>query len=209
MKKWLVLLALLAPGCAWAQQTHLCYGTPPTCTIVSPTTPLPVTGNSNIPTYGAGSTNIANTGAGDVYCIGGSTTKIVRIKGIRVSATASTAAVVSASVVLRSSADSGGTSSALTVVKSDQNNPDATATVTAYSVSPTPGTAIGTIRVRKIAVGTQGNSATISESLFQFTPYWDQPIVLRGTSQFACVNVSAAGTGASWAIDHEHTEQDQ
>lgn len=176
---------------------------------VSTKNPMPVSGNTNVPTYSASNENIQNTGAGDVYIINGSDTKIIRIKGIRVSATANSAAVVTVSLVIRSSAASGGTSSQLTVVRSDQLNPAPTAVVRSYSVSPTPGSAIGAVRSRKIAVGTQGNSATISESLFQFSPYWDQPITLRGASQSLCVNVSAAGAGASWAIDHEHTEEDR
>lgn len=175
---------------------------------VSTMAPFPVTGESTIPTYSASNGDIANTGAGDIYTITGSDTKTVKVKGVRISATATSAAVVNASIILRSSAASGGTSSTLTVVKHDQDNPAATAVVRSYTVSPTPGTAIGTIRSRKVAVGTQGNSATISEALFQFSVYWDQPIVLRGSGQSLCVNVSAAGSGASWCVDHEHTEED-
>jgi hypothetical protein len=166
-----------------------------------------VTGNTNIPTYSAATVALANTGAGDLYCITGSATKIVKIKGIRISAVATAAIVGDVSVVLRSAANTGGTATAPAVVKMDQSNAAGTATVAAYTVSPTPGAAIGTVRARKMAVSTAGNAATSSEGLFQFSVYWDQPLTLRGTSQLACVVASAFGAGASFDIDHEHTEE--
>lgn len=171
------------------------------------TGPAVVTGNTNVPTYASAAIGIANTGAGDIYCIAGSATKVVKIKGIRVSATATSTIVIDANVVLRSALDTGGTSTAITVVPQDTSNPAATATVTSYSVSPTPGAAIGTLRSQKLAVGTAGNSANAGLALYQFSVYWDQPLILRGAAQNACINVSAAGTGATFDVDHEHTEE--
>ena len=205
-----IILLWLASSAALAQpaiSSRTCFGDPPTCSPVTATNPLPVTGQSNIASYGAAVVGLANAAAGDIYCITGSATKTVRIKGIRVSAVATAAIVGDVSVVLRSAANTGGTSSAPTVVKHDQNNPAATATVAAYTVSPTPGAAIGTLRSRKMSVSTSGNNATSSEALFQFSVYWDQPVVLRGTTQLACVVVSAFGAGASFDVDHEHTEE--
>lgn len=168
---------------------------------------LVVNGNTNVLTYGSAVTGLANTGAGDVYCIRGSATKLVKIKGIRVSATATASAVIDATIVLRSAAGTGGTSTSPGIIPHDSTNPASTSLVTAYSVSPTPGTAIGTIRTQKISVGTAGNTAFAGLALYQFTTYWDQPLILRGTTQYACVNFTAAGAGASINIDHEHTEE--
>jgi hypothetical protein len=210
MRIFIALAALLLSSTisiAQPAQVIPCVGSSTSCVPVAPASPLPVTGSTNVPTYSAATVALANTGAGDVYCIRGSATKVVKVKGIRVSAIATTGIVGDVQIILRSTAATGGTSTAPTLVAADQQNAAATGAVAAYTVSPTPGTAIGPIRARKIAVGTQGNSVTISEGLFQFSPYWDQPIILRGITQFACVNVSAFGAGASFDIDHEQTEE--
>ena len=48
-----------------------------------------------------------------------------------------------------------------------------------------------------------GSNIAIGEILFRFEP---SPLLLRGTSQFACINVSAVGSGASISVFHEHIE---
>lgn len=171
------------------------------------TNPPVINGNTAIPSYATADVNIANTGAGDIFCIAGSATKTVYVKRIRVSATATSAIVVNVSLIKRSTLDTGGTPVTETLVPLDSTNAAATATATGYTVSPTAGTAVGAVRARKIAIGVQGNTATTSEALFDFANYYDQPLILRGTAQNVCVNVGAAGTGASWAVDAEGTEE--
>jgi hypothetical protein len=202
----LVLLALTTP--AFAQTAVLPHfrDTDLSAPEISPTAPFPMTGNTNIPTYSGGA-QIANTGAGDILCIRGSATKTVRVKAVRISAIASAAIAVDVLLYRRSSAASGGTAVAAALTPSDSLNAAATATLTTYTVSPTPGTTVGVVRAAKLAVGTTGNSNTIGDEIFHFTGYWDQPQVLRGTSQFLCVNVSALGTGASINVGTELTEQ--
>lgn len=193
----------------WAIAVLVLAAMPAFAQISSPSTTQPtvVTGSTQVPTYSAAVIALSNTAASDLYCVGGSATKVVKIKGIRISGVATAAIVGDVSIVLRSAANSGGGAAPLALVAMDQLNPAATATVTTFTSAPTLGTAIGPIRSRKIAVSTQGNSAVISEGLFQFSVYWDQPVTLRGTREFACVHVSAFGAGASWDIDHEHTEE--
>lgn len=178
------------------------------CERLSGATPLAVTGNTNIPTYSAAA-DIANTGAGIVYCIQGSATKVVRVKGIRISAFASAALVTDTNINRYSTGPSGGVAVTGTIVPNDTNNAAATAVVTSYTTSPTAGNLVGTVRHQHIAAGTQGNTAQSDVALYQFSVYWDQPMVLRGTSQYLCVNNGALGTGGVWTVDHEHTEQDQ
>ncbi len=192
MKKLALLLLLLAPAGAQAQT----FG------------PVPqVSTTTNIPTYAAGDANIANTGAGDILCISGSSTKTIFISEIHTTATATAAITINVSVIKRSSAASGGTPVSETVVPLDSNNAAGTATVTGYTVSPTPGTAVGTVEAHKLAIGVQGNTASFSEADMLWGNMSNQALVLRGTSQFACVNVTAAGAGASFAVHVEWTEQ--
>lgn len=201
---------LLSTVCAFsqAQQVIPCVGSSAACAPVTAAAPLPTTGNTDIPTYSGSVTGIANTGTGDVYCIQGSATKIVKVKGVRVSAVATAAITIPAVLIRRSTLDSGGTSAAVTLVPSDSLNAAGTAVVKSYSVSPTPGTAVGQIRTEKLAIGTQGSANSSDTALFQFTVYWNQPQVLRGVNESLCVSLPvAAGAGASLDIDHEHTEE--
>ena len=203
----LVLLALITP--AFGQTNVLMNYRDSTGNVTQATanTPFPITGQTNDTTYSSGDVNIANTGAGDVLCIAGSATKTVYVKRFRVSGTATSAIITTASVIKRSALGSGGTPVTETLVPNDSANPASTATVTGYTVSPTSGAAVGTMRTRKVAVGVQGATATSSESLFDFADYYDQPLVLRGVAQNACINTGAAGSGGSWAVDVEWTEE--
>ena len=169
--------------------------------------PTPITPATEIATYRAADVNIANTGAGDVFCLAGSATKTVRLSRIHVSATASSAIVVNVSVIKRSTLDTGGTPVAETEVPLDSGNPAATATATGYTVSPTAGTAVGPIDARKVAIGVQGNTATVTEAFFTYGDAGQQSVELYGVNENVCVNVGAAGTGASWAIYFEWTER--
>jgi hypothetical protein len=212
MKKILLALALLMlPTLALAQssQRNPCYSVNGVgCNPVGTNTPLPVTGSSNVSTYSA-SAAFSNTtvGSGDLYCIYGSATKTVKVKGARITGVASGASTTaSLSLVRRSTADTGGTPTVLTNVSSDSNNPAGTATVTQYGGAnlPTAGTTVGNVRSRYISLPLP-TVVGVSEGLFQFTPYWDQPQVLRGVNQGLCVNASANST--SWAIDMEWSEE--
>lgn len=208
----LILIAILFCSPAFSQNQGapvsvqcVTGGSPPN-TNCNPSQPFIISGTTNIPTYSAADAGIANTGAGDILCISGSATKTVYVKRFRASAVATSAIVVDTSIIKRSSAATGGTPVAETATPHDSRNAAATAVVTGYTVSPTPGTAVGATRARHLAIGVQGNTSQSDESLFDFFGHYDQPIVLRGTSQFACLNVGAAGSGGSWAADVEWTE---
>jgi hypothetical protein len=183
-----VLLALAAP--AAAQQF-----------------PMGVTGNTQVPSYSAGVVSLANAVAGDLYCITGSATKTVSVKVIRISAIATAAIAQPISLIKRSTADTGGTSAAVTLVPNNSANAAGTATITSYTAAPTPGTPVGTVRAQNLAITTTAAPSGTPPAFFQFSEYWDQPIVLHGTLENVCVNTPGANAGASWNIDSEHTEQ--
>jgi len=216
MKNILILgLLLICPQLAFAQTSrNPCYlnGQQSTngihsCESVSQLKPLPITGNSNIPTYSSTIHNFANSSAGDIFCISGSATKIIKIKGIRVSAIASAAVNSSVSVVRRSTLDTGGTPTSVTPVPSDTLNSAATAVVTGYATAPTAGTLVGRIRAQKLPIGTTtSTSISPAPALFQFSPYWDQPQVLRGVNEALCIDVDSTA-GGNWEVDIEHTEE--
>jgi hypothetical protein len=151
---------------------------------------------------GAGTSALAV--AGDVYCVQGSASQNVQITKIGISALATAANTVNVSVVVRSSANVGGSPSNVSIESYDQNNAAATAVATSYDAAGTLGAPIATVRSANVVVGAKGSSnVAIGEILFRFEP---SPLLLRGTSQFACINVSAVGAGASISVFHEHIE---
>jgi hypothetical protein len=177
----------------------------------------PVLGTSNglvvrpIPyepqTYSAAATGFASAAsATDVFTITGSGSKTIRVHSLRVSAstTSGSAIKLNISLIRRSTADSGGTAVAATVVKNDTDNAAGTATVNHYTANPTLGTAVGTMRAVSIAVANNGiNGGNVN---FDFAAQ-GQPIILRGTSQQLAVNFGAVTiTGAIVSIFAEWSE---
>lgn len=208
----LILSLVLSVGVVHAQTattTKVCDANTTSCTPYGTTYPEAITGNTNVATYSAGSSFSNSTAsAGDLFCVNGSASKAVKVKGIRVTGVGGGAGSANAAlaIIRRSTADTGGTPTSLTAVPSDSNNPAATGTVTQYGGAnlPTPGTTVGNVRNRYISLpGT--SSVGVSEGLFQFSVYWDQPQVLRGTAQGICVN--SVANSASWAIDVEWSEE--
>jgi len=164
------------------------------------------------PTFHAAINGLAlpQTGVLDALCIQGSATanKIVRVKRIEISGVDTTAQSAGLSLVLRSVADTGGTSTVLTNVAADQTNVAGTAIVRAYTVAPTPGTAIGTIRAAQLTLPLTTSVPNIP-LVWTFDPaLLQQDLVLRGTAQSACLNFPAAfaTAGPNVNIDVTWTE---
>lgn len=143
------------------------------------------------PVYSASAVTIlaAGTNPTDVFTITGSATKNVRIHNIMLTGTTGTAAVRDILLIKRSTANSGGTSTTMTNIPLDSNAVAGTAVVRAYTVNPTLGNTVGTVRVRRVGVPTTG-AATIDVAEFQFTV----PLTLRGTSQVLAVNFGGTGS---------------
>ena len=144
--------------------------------------------------------------AQDIFCIAGSSTKTVKVLKIRITATETTSAVQNIYLVLRSTADTGGTSTSLTRVPHDSNNVASSATVTSYTGNPTLGTTVGNLRTAKMFIGS--TSVQGQELIWQFGDLPGQALTLRGTAQEACINFNGVTlSGASFDIDVEWTEE--
>ncbi len=156
-----------------------------------------------------GSTPIFTTAASatDILNFKGSSTKTIYIRKI-VWKQASIATGGSFSVYLlkRSTANSGGTSSALTAVPLDSNFSSATASGVYYTANPTTGTSLGGIAHVFLYV----NSAVpgYAYTLFDSTK-GGAPIVLRGTSESVSVNYNGVTDtiGTSATVDIEWSEK--
>lgn len=147
-------------------------------------------------------------GTGDLFCIQGSASRLIKVKQITVSGSDTTAQVYSFALVKRSTANSGGTSTVPVAVPLDttQNVTAATATLAAYTVVPSsPGTLVGNIGARAVSFATGATPST--------TWSWDptqlySDVRLRGVAQSMCLNAPAAFTtaGPLLAIEVTWTE---
>jgi hypothetical protein len=125
--------------------------------------------------------------ATDIVCITGSATKTVRVQNFHISGIATAATAANIVVLKRSTANSGGTSTAPTRVALDSVQAAATATVLAYTANNTPGTLVGNTDARTLPLGlTTAPSPATTE--FNFGSDNRKVPVLRGITQVLCLN---------------------
>ena len=144
----------------------------------------------------------------DVFTLTGSATKIIRVTRMGISGTQTTSAVRDVQVIKRSTANTGGTSSAITAIKHDSNDAATTGTVLAYTANPTLGTTVGVIRTIKMDV--EATNLVGASDHFELT-FGNGPskgLVLRGTSEVLAINLNAVtSNGNSWNFYIEWTEE--
>jgi hypothetical protein len=145
---------------------------------------------------------------GDIAVLPGSGTKTIRVTRVEVSlSTSGTAAIESITLAKRSTADTGGTSSAMSTVPHDSNFSAATAAPLSYTVAPTAGTLVGQVR----GVLFNDQTAAIPGSGTWLWEFGTRPgasaIVLRGTAQQLCVNLGTAVATQTAQVSFEWTEE--
>lgn len=138
----------------------------------------------------------------DFFVLQGSGTKTIRVRRITVSA-ASGNLIFQA--IRRSSANSGGTSSTVTVGKFDTSDASATAAATIYTANPTSlGTQVAVLHSQYMLGSTTATPTALDLSVSNRN---DRAIVLRGTSDYLALNGSGSGSGGSTYINVEWTEE--
>lgn len=153
--------------------------------------------------YHASATVAPAASATDVAVLPGNATNTVLVTRVIVSGTQSTAGIVTLNLIKRSTADTAGTSSNMTVIPDDANYAAGVSVPKTYTANPTTGTAIG--NVDTVDFGVMATSTVSPNDIYIFKPL--KPIVLRGTAQQLCVNMNAATiTGGSLTITFEYEE---
>lgn len=149
-------------------------------------------------TYSASITGLAPAAsATDFFTISGSATTTIRVTEASCSGVSTAAATATVVGLLRSTANTSGTSTSPTVVPLDSANPAGTAVVKAYTANPTTGTLIGNIRVGSLSTNTAATSAFSNSPVvwrFGSNAGAEQEVVLRGVAQSFALN----GNGASF-----------
>lgn len=142
----------------------------------------------------------------DVFQIIGSATKSVLIHKINISGSQTTGGTATVSISKRSAANTGGTSSASIMIPHDSADAGATAVGSIYTANPTPGAAVGNIRVFNLPLAAvTGTTNNIVELNFGER---GKPIVLTGIAQALAINLGGATlTGGSLNVWIEFTEE--
>lgn len=149
--------------------------------------------DTRYPIYGAGITNITPAAAvTDIFTISGSATKTVRVLRLEFSGQSTAGGNMATRLIVRVTADTGGTSVSIVPVKFDQSYPASTATVTAYTANPTLGNAPS---------GTDGiifsRWSMLVAAAGQFMGPTDlnllhAPVTLSGVAQSLCLNLNGS-----------------
>lgn len=153
----------------------------------------------------------AGTGATTAIAIlGGSATKTIRVTKVAVSSTTATAAVYyDLQLNKTSTAHTGGTPVAGTVVPMDSGFAAGTATANSFTAAPTSGTAVGVVDCTRVFSPISGTPALGPQPyVFQFPAYGNSALVLRGTAQELEVRINGVtpANAQTWDIMFEWVE---
>lgn len=145
--------------------------------------------------------------AGVIAVLPGNASNTVRVLRVEVSiSTTGTAAIETVSLIKTSAAPTSGTSAAMTVVPHDSGFAAASSAPLNYTVAPTPGTPVGTIR------GVQFADSSTTALPGSNTWLWDwgmrpgTAIVLRGVAQTLEVNLGGVVATQTVTVSFEWTE---
>lgn len=137
----------------------------------------------------------------DFFIINGSASKTVRIISLTWSALQTTAGINVLYLIRRTSANSGGTAVATTIVKHDTNDSSATAVAQHYTANPTTGSSSGQIQTLKLL--TPAAASLVSNVHHQLLPVDAKgiyrPIVLRGVAEGLAINFNGAALPSGMA----------
>jgi hypothetical protein len=128
----------------------------------------------------------------DIVGIVGSASKQVRVLRFAVSGRATSANQLDVQLVKRSTADTGGTPTAVTAVAHDSNDAAATAAVSSFAAAPTAGTLVGAIRAQQINLSAAGSGGAAVPVEFDFGTCNDKSIVLNAASEGLYLNLNGA-----------------
>lgn len=157
-------------------------------------------------TYRAVANITVAASATDIAILPGNVANSVQVTKVTVSGIQTVVGLVRVSLVKRSTANTGGTTGAITAVPMDSSDAAATSAPLSYTANPTPGTTVGTvdeayINMSPLASGTIGTAKD-----FVFGTY-GKPIVLSTGSQGLAVNLNGVTvTGGVVTVIYEWVE---
>jgi hypothetical protein len=143
--------------------------------------------------------------ATDIAVLPGNATNTVIVTGVKISCTQTTAGIVQLQLIQRTTADTSGTSAAMTAVKNDTSNASAVSAPLTYTANPTVNSTVGNYDA--VWLGCMAAGTASPNDIYIWRPGMGQSIVLRGTAQQLAVNLNGATvTGGSFDITFEWME---
>lgn len=141
--------------------------------------------------------------ATDIFTITGKAGRAIKINQIQISGIATSAAAVPISIVKRSTANTGGTLTAVTAVGMDSANGGsaAGATVQAYTANPAAlGASLGILSTARMILSTPSASVGTAPIVFAFERMYMKMPILRDATESLCINYGGA-TAAGNSVD--------
>lgn len=156
-------------------------------------------------TYSASANVAAAASATDIAILPGSATTTVFVTKVIISGIQTTGGLADVLLIKRSTANTAGTSTAMTAIPHDANDAAATAAPLSYTANPTPGTAVGTFRRGYTPIGAA--TAVVNPLIVYDFGDKGRPIVLRGIAQGLAINLNGVTlTGGTFDIVFEWFE---
>lgn len=152
-------------------------------------------------TYRAFAYNLQPTGAvNDLVVLGGSATKLIRLKGVIVSGSATSATNVPIYIYKRTAAYVGGTPTAITRVAADTGDPPSTATLNHYAAAGATAGAGTMLDGCRLNLAPAANGS-IDRFLFQYAWQNDKAPNLRGVTEFIGIGMNGTSMPAGGGLD--------
>jgi|SRR6185503_15266324 len=161
----------------------------------------------NITTYAASKQGLAPAATPtDIAVLSGNATNTVIVTWVSMSCTATTAGIIDILLLMRTTADSGGTSTTITGRPLDTNNAAAVSSVLAYTANPTIND--GTVRnIDAHKIGVMAAGTATPNDIYIWRPAMGQSVTLRGTAQQLAINLNSVTlTGGSCDINYQWIE---
>lgn len=157
-------------------------------------------------TYSCSANITVAAAATDIAILPGNATNTVYVTKVTISGIQTTGGVSDVQLIKRSTANTVGTSAAMTPIPHDANDAAAVSAPLSYTANPTPGSAVGT--VRRAYLPFSGATATTNDIVeFNFGAL-GRPIILRGIAQGLAINLGGATlTGGILDVCYEWFEQ--
>lgn len=138
----------------------------------------------------------------DLLTLKGAAGKIIKVRRIVISGIATTAGNLPISIIKRTAANTGGTSTAPTPAKADSGDSAAAAAVLALYTANPSGLGAGTTLVAR-RVFFNLTTAQLDRAVFEFGKDGGKPIYLRGASEWLAINGNGAALPAGCKIDFD------
>lgn len=162
------------------------------------------TWNINKHSYSATVTALAPAAsATDFFTITGSATKTVAVTHLECSGQATGSGSKLIQLATRSTANSAGTSAAVTATPHDLTDPAATATVLSYTANPTTGTLVGYTRsgILNLPAAAAVGTPPVAWDFGSQSRSYSKEIILRGITQVLAVHGAGASFPAGSAVN--------